>query len=152
MAPLSSSEEEALKEVYGAYGVAAHYAQMLESSLAHIVSVARALDGEADDRSTLDALLTEHSSQTLGRLINAARKHIALSPESAKLLSDALSARNDLVHHFFRREAEELFTGEDTNRLLRHLDGVGQLLLAAHNTALQIIDRMTEALERESDS
>ena len=107
-------------EIFRDFGFAAFTAQMLESSLVHILLAAEfagriSFPKKGDIETELFL-----SKKTLGQLI-AELKRAGMDEHTAELLDDALKARNFLMHHFFLWHAGDYVTEDGRGKMLKEL-------------------------------
>jgi hypothetical protein len=103
-------------------------AQLLEMNIRVLIAVLnRQFQAGIDERS----IIVEDDRQTLGRLIWEMKKHGDLDEGGARLLSEALDARNYLAHHFFALNAAALDSEDACEELLVVLSGQAKRIVAA---------------------
>ena len=109
-------EDDQAREVYAVYGLAAYMAAVLESGLAidltmlELISDIRNIKTEAEWQARHDTEMEKAHRLPLGAAIIRFRKKVALSEEASAVLSEALIARNYLIHHFFRDKIEQFYS------------------------------------------
>jgi len=95
------------KETYAFYGLAAYWAQVLESGALNLAIVLKLPDVNLVTQELFEELYANLTRRTLGQLLNQARNVIDIAEADQKYLDEALELRNLLVHHYFRNHAED---------------------------------------------
>jgi len=96
----SSDPAELRNELFRAVGRAVYTSQMLESQLALILAI---LKDELALQVDLHSLAAPDHKRSLGQLIGTLSEALPEPFEGRETLSEALEARNRVVHHFFVR-------------------------------------------------
>ncbi len=143
--------DEHVKTVYAHYGLAFYLAQSLEHGLANafvyvdlFARKARTVRTSEEWTAEFDSLMGRNFEQTLGRLIRDLREATAVPPELQAKLSQALTRRNWLSHHFFRERAEEFVSARGRDSMIRELEEAQVLFQAAEDLLDQTIKPMRE--------
>lgn len=107
-------------EIFRDFGFAAFKAQMLESSLVHVLLAADASGRiKLENKKNIEPELVL-SKKTLGPLIEELRKG-GVSADLGAILKDALDARNFLTHHFFNWYSEAFASENGRGTMLQEL-------------------------------
>lgn len=107
-------------ELFRDFGFAAFKAQMLESSLVHLLLAAdKSGMIKLENKKSIELELVL-SKKTLGPLIEELRKG-GISADLDEILKDALEARNFLTHHFFNWHSKAFATENERGSMLREL-------------------------------
>jgi hypothetical protein len=118
-----------IRHVFATYGLAMYQAQVLERGLANALTVARthSVGGTRED---FDAFLDQHQKETMGRLLNLLRPHVAADDALLVDLGEVLEKRNRLAHRFFREHDMNFMSFSGREEML------GELLAAADEFGL----------------
>jgi hypothetical protein len=135
-----------LQELWGKVGFIVHLSQMVEYNLANILSADELLR-EFEERDSMciieynkfaeksNALYQTLSTKTFGAILNRAEKIKFFSEDGLKLLREACSKRNYVVHHLFR---------DDLNS--KHLESDPQFYFEELETTIGLLHEINEVL------
>ena len=119
---LVSSEEA--KEVFAHFGLAIHFANVLEHGVVNAVFVASLLPRvrEFKDNEEWGRAIASHFEQmfsmTYGNMIQELRKTRAYSKSLIELLYKTKQTRDHLVHHFQRETADQMLTPDGRKQMI----------------------------------
>jgi hypothetical protein len=135
-----------LQELWGKVGFIIHLSQMVEYNLANILSADELLR-EFEERDSMciieynkfaeksNALYQTLSTKTFGAILNRAEKIKFFTEDGLKLLREACSKRNYVVHHLFR---------DDLNS--KHLESDPQFYFEELETTIGLLHEINEVL------
>ena len=135
-----------LQELWGKVGLIVHLSQMVEYNLANILSADELLR-EFEERDSMciieynkfakksNALYQTLSTKTFGAILNRAEKIKFFTEDGLKLLREACSKRNYVVHHLFR---------DDLNS--KHLESDPQFYFEELETTIGLLHEINEVL------
>ena len=135
-----------LQELWGKAGFIIHLSQMVEYNLANILSADELLR-EFEERDSMciieynkfakksNALYQTLSTKTFGAILNRAEKIKFFTEDGLKLLREACSKRNYVVHHLFR---------DDLNS--KHLESDPQFYFEELETTIGLLHEINEVL------
>lgn len=135
-----------LQELWGKVGFIVHLSQMVEYNLANILSADELLR-EFEERDSMciieynkfaeksNALYQTLSTKTFGAILNRAEKIKFFTEDGLKLLREACSKRNYVVHHLFR---------DDLNS--KHLESDPQFYFEELETTIGLLHEINEVL------
>ena len=137
---------QSLQELWGKVGFIVHLSQMVEYNLANILSADELLREfeERDSMCTIEynefakksnELYRTLSTKTLGSILNRAEKIRFFDEDGLKLLREACSKRNYVVHHLFR---------DDLNS--KHLESDPQFYFEELETTIGLLHEINEVL------
>ena len=112
------------KEPYAFFGLAAYWAQTLESGALNLAIVLRLPDVNLVTQDLFEELYSELTRKTLGQLLSQAKKAIDISEANIKYLDEALELRNILTHHYFREHAEDFVSEVGRQEMKEELQGI----------------------------
>lgn len=115
--------------MYARFGLAIYLCQTLELQLVNHLTAVRL--GSGIDLDQVDELLRGWFGDTMGRHVREVSRELAVSEETAALLSSALRQRNWLVHHYFRSRADQLGSASGIRIMADEIQGYCTELLAA---------------------
>ena len=135
-----------LQELWGKVGFIIHLSQMVEYNLANILSADELLREfeELDVMCIIEynkfaeksnALYQTLSTKTFGAILNRAEKIKFFTEDGLKLLREACSKRNYVVHHLFR---------DDLNS--KHLESDPQFYFEELETTIGLLHEINEVL------
>lgn len=135
-----------LQELWGKVGFIVHLSQMVEYNLANTLSADELLREfeERDSMCTIEynefakksnELYRTLSTKTLGSILNRAEKIKFFDEDGLKLLREACSKRNYVVHHLFR---------DDLNS--KHLESDPQFYFEELETTIGLLHEINEVL------
>ena len=128
------NRDDLVRDTYAHFGLAIYRAQVLEQGIVNAMVVARMPDRGHVTRQDIDAFMDRQFKHTLGQLLLELKKYVAVQDELARILSEALSKRNWLVHDYFKERAEEFVTDAGCHRMISELEGTQQLFKHADHT------------------
>lgn len=143
---MSEGINNALTDLWGKVGFIVHLSQMVEYNLANILSADELLR-EFEERDVMciieynkfaeksNALYQTLSTQTFGAILNRAEKIKFFTEDGLKLLREACSKRNYVVHHLFR---------DDLNS--KHLESDPQFYFEELETTIGLLHEINEVL------
>ena len=134
------NRDDLVRDTYAHFGLAIYMAQILEQAIVTTMVVARMPDRGHVTRQEIDAFMDRQFKQTLGRLLLELKKYVVVEDELARILSEALSKRNWLVHDYFKERAEEFVTDAGCHRMISELKENQQLFEHAEH-ALDMLVR-----------
>ena len=138
--------DQNLQELWGKVGFIIHLSQMVEYNLANILSADELLR-EFEERDSMciieynkfaeksNALYQTLSTKTFGAILNRAEKIKFFTEDGLKLLREACSKRNYVVHHLFR---------DDLNS--KHLESDPQFYFEELETTIGLLHEINEVL------
>ncbi|PLX69252.1 MAG: hypothetical protein C0602_07505 [Denitrovibrio sp.] len=133
-----SKEDYEARELYANFGLAIYLSQVLELSINNLMVYAF-LDSDKENIQTQeewkrlgDDLYSANYKKTLGKLITELkRSKISLPAEIEERLDEALSIRNFLSHHFFRKNCLSTLSSSGTNKLIIELQNYQKIFTNA---------------------
>ena len=143
---MSEGINNALTDLWGKVGFIVHLSQMVEYNLANILSADELLR-EFEERDVMciieynkfaeksNALYQTLSTKTFGAILNRAEKIKFFTEDGLKLLREACSKRNYVVHHLFR---------DDLNS--KHLESDPQFYFEELETTIGLLHEINEVL------
>lgn len=138
--------DQNLQELWGKVGFIVHLSQMVEYNLANILSADELLR-EFEERDVMciieynkfaeksNILYQTLSTKTFGAILNRAEKIKFFTEDGLKLLREACSKRNYVVHHLFR---------DDLNS--KHLESDPQFYFEELETTIGLLHEINEVL------
>jgi hypothetical protein len=150
------NQSENLHQLYAEYGMAAEKAQVLELEAGNVVLsfVAMAVDPKtisAADKIGYKKLVDEVDRKTLGNLLRQIRQIVEFDSTSEKVISDALSKRNYLVHGFFKTHNFAIFNESGQIKMRKELGEISKQMDVAHKH-LTAISQLLEKVAGRDDS
>ena len=140
-------EAATIDDVYATFGRAADTAQALEVDAGNVALATLAVfvkqPGENEkDKRLARAVLDDLNSKTLGALLKTVKKIVSLDAETEAKLTDALTRRNYLMHHFFPTHNFAINSPEGCAQMVGELAEIqislttGQAILGAATSVL----------------
>ena len=141
-----------LQELWGKVGFIIHLSQMVEYNLANILSADELLR-EFEERDVMciieynkfaeksNALYQTLSTKTFGAILNRAEKIKFFTEDGLKLLREACSKRNYVVHHLFRDDLESKHLESDPQFYFEELETTIGLLHEINEVLLNIFEQ-----------
>ncbi|RZF02961.1 hypothetical protein [Streptomyces albidoflavus] len=119
-------EDEQTREMYGRFGVAVYFADVLASGLVCVLAAAeveRAQAGRYRIDDPWDRMYADRKL-TMGALLNQVKEggHLAAHQDLIGPLDAALASRNELAHHFWVSRIEDSFSEAGRDRLVEDLE------------------------------
>jgi hypothetical protein len=128
-----------LDHVYRKFGQTAEVAQLIETELGTmlliILASERSLFTEPDSASAAEILETINR-QTLGQLLRKLKVKTEIVDDHEELLWNALQERNRLFHSFYRQHNFRRNSDEGRVLMLRDLEALHDVLLAAYKAIM----------------
>jgi len=122
-------EEEEIKSIYAAFGVAIYYAQCLEHGIVNsLVTIAlmpefsKGLIPLEQWPKMLDDFMNKHFETTLGTMIKALNRSIGVPSELQRMLEESRKTRNWLAHGYFRDRAEHFLSSDGRAKMMAELE------------------------------
>ena len=111
-----NSEEGQLNAVFACFGSAAQHGQLFEAALSEFLLAYNRLLKKSLTLADFEAVETSLHKKTMGALLTDFRKLVEISDDAvSSSLSDALRARNFLIHHYFLERRDKF--GREQGRL-----------------------------------
>ena len=141
-----------LQELWGKVGFIIHLSQMVEYNLANILSADELLR-EFEERDSMciieynkfaeksNALYQTLSTKTFGAILNRAEKIKFFTEDGLKLLREACSKRNYVVHHLFRDDLHSKHLESDPQFYFEELETTIGLLHEINEVLLNIFEQ-----------
>jgi hypothetical protein len=132
---ITKDEEESVKRVYVAFGVAVHTAQLVEKELALVLLLpshtgAKRLPSADEISKTKE----EVDRLTFGQLLRRLKKVATISPEFEKALDDGLKKRNYLIHNFFDSYGANIWISSTREKMIADLGTIHNALHSVYKT------------------
>jgi hypothetical protein len=121
---LANDEDDNHKEVYAHFGLAAYWAQCVESSLNLFFLIYRRVDDATLTVQALDSMEAASQKQTLGHLLRDFRKYVDFSPDCEDILKRALEKRNFLMHCFFEARVDNFMSRNGRDQMIEELTAI----------------------------
>lgn len=128
------SHDEHVKSVYAHFGLAVYLAQVLEHGLANALVFLDLLPNRADNpvprkqwEAEFDSFLERNFETTLGKMIRSLKAVTPIPSDLEAVLTDALTKRNFLAHHFFRERSDAFVSHEGRERMIEELQNAQAL-------------------------
>jgi hypothetical protein len=119
------TEEGQLNAVFACFGSAAQHAQLFESALGEFMLSYKLLLNSTPTVEALESMSNAERKKTMGRLLTDVRKYVTfLEPEIDHKLTEALDARNFLMHNFFLEREERFRSGLGRMAMINELLGI----------------------------
>ena len=128
------NRDDLVRDTYAYFGLAIYTAQVLEHEIVNAMVIARMPDRGHVTRQDIDAFMDRQFEHTLGQLVLELNKYVAVPDELERILSEALSKRNWLVHDYFRERAEEFLTDDGCHRMISELEEARKLFKHTDHT------------------
>lgn len=110
-----------IRELYYQFGIAAHWGQKLEKEICDLLLLPEFKRSGQFDVTTWDRTWERLNKDTLGCLCKKLAQHFKLVPSFQQLLDDSLERRNQLVHGFFSKNAQQLLDESSLPKLIQEL-------------------------------
>ena len=139
-----------LDEVYRKFGEVAEAAQLLETELGTIQLCAEGVEhgllaGDKGEFAT--EIYNKINKSTLGQLLVQLAKSAGFSGDLKLLLANALAARNQLFHSFYRKHNFRRNFDEGRAKMLEDLDRKHEMILEAYKAVMRLsgidLDKLT---------
>jgi len=114
-------DDEQTRDVYAHYGLAMYLAQILEHVIVNALVILRLPKKEKYTRQDIDEFMEGRFQKTLGSLLKHLKSEVALAPDLESALTEALSRRNYLAHHYFREKSESFVTRHGRAQMIQEL-------------------------------
>lgn len=121
------TRDDVVRDTYAHFGLAIYRAQVLEVGIVNAMVIGRMPDRQRIARHEIDAFMERSYRNTLGQLVRALAKYVAVPSAVAEVLDQALSRRNWLAHDYFRARAVEFSTDAGCLRMIDELQLAQQL-------------------------
>ena len=135
------SNSKQKREVFARYGLAMHYAQCIEKSLAMLISSVFNKEFMPSSPQVRNDFYNQAFSKTLGSLIKKLEKKITIPPNLNQDLNYALDKRNWLAHEYFYDRPGEIHTPEGRNKMINELSEIYENLRKIDDRLELIIDK-----------
>jgi len=122
-------EQESLKRLYIALGMAIHIAQLVEKELALVLLLPT--HSETKRSPTAEEITKtkeEVDRMTFGQLLRRLKRVATISPEFEQHLDEGLRKRNFLIHHFFDFYGADMCILSVRENMIAELDAIQRLL------------------------
>ena len=126
---MTPEDQESLKRLYIALGMAMHIAQLVEKELALVLLLPA--HSEAKRLPTADEIAKtkgEVDRMTFGQLLRRLKRVATISPEFEKRLDEGLRRRNYLIHHFFDLYGADMCISSVREKMIAELKAIHGLL------------------------
>lgn len=144
-------QDEHVKTVYAHFGLALYLAQCLEHGLANALLFADLMPARvgklvprAQWEQDFDAFMSRQFQQTLGQLVRTLGGVAPLPADLQETLTQALSLRNFLAHHFFRERAEAFMSRDGRDGMITELENAQRVFTTADGTLRTIVDALAK--------
>jgi len=134
------------RELFTFVGFVSFLAQGLEAEVTNLAVGLRAIGGTGLSPQEYEDLFVQHERRTLGSIFVAVRAHITLPIETEYAVSDAIDARNRLVHHFFRIHAENFMSATGRREMIAELRTMARVILTADALCSDLTDQLWASL------
>jgi hypothetical protein len=128
------SRDDHVKIVYAQFGLAVYLAQVLEHGLVNAIVFLDLLPNRAGKpvprkqwEAEFDSFLERNFEATLGKMIRSLKAVTLIPSDLETVLTDALTKRNFLAHHFFRERSDEFMSQEGRERMIDELQNAQAL-------------------------
>jgi|GEM_PF-817395 len=142
-------------ELYEKFGITAEAAQLFETALGSILLGSKGImegwfakENRSPDNKIETAFNERIERSTLGRLLKDVSGILILDDQIVEQFDSALSVRNDLFHHFYRRHNFSIQTSEGRTEMLDDLEKMHDELFHAWQLADAIGGTLTQHLLR----
>lgn len=135
------------EHVYEKFGKVAELAQMLETELGSLLFADEGLKQGAcsqDDWNSGHEVLAAIDKQTLGRLLKTYRDRFPAASDVDEVMSDALAARNRLIHGFYLSHGSRIETADGRDRMIADLEQIWTALWPAYEFAATLADLLLQ--------
>jgi hypothetical protein len=131
------SDDEQTRDVYAHFGLAMYLAQILEHGIVNALVILRLPEKDKYTRQDIDEFMEGRFQKSLGALLKHLKSEVALPQDLESTLTEALTRRNYLAHHYFREKAESFVTRSGRAQMLEQL-----------HVDQQLFERADEELEK----
>lgn len=105
-----NDQTDTYKDVFAHFGLTAYHAQCFEMELKNLILLCVRANNKTMPISILEQCESLLDKQTLGRLVGDIRKIVDFSDRCVSILKTALLQRNQLMHGFFERNAQNFLS------------------------------------------
>ena len=138
-------------DVFAAYGRAMHKGQALEFWLRVVVATKRTATNEFETQDQVEVAVATLSVSTLGTVFTALRK-LQRDDVLERQLTEAVSERNRLAHHFFA-QWDDRWTGVATNvQMIADLERITSLFADTIDRLVPLISGNLDIIGSDPDS
>jgi len=144
-------------DVYNAVGQALEAACLLEQEIGTSLLILNALETKSylsPDADAYAKLRAAIDRNTLGKALNSIKQQLSLSSDIETSFSDALDARNQLVHRFFAEHGLEISTPQGRDVMLAHVTELHRnlrtTLSLAQDISLKMLIELSSDLQKQS--
>lgn len=117
-------KKEVLAPVFFEAGAALYDCQSFEYGVAYLLYLLSRLGATGLDPAHCAAILDDEEKKTAGQLAQLLRKHLRIKEGLEEGLSNALRARNHLVHRFFIENVERMLEVREHDALVKEIRGL----------------------------
>ena len=126
---ITPEDQESLKRLYIALGMAVHMAQLVEKELALVLLLPTHSDAQRlPSAEEINKTKEEVDRMTFGQLLRRLKRVATISPEVERHLDEGLRKRNFLIHHFFDFYGADMCTPAIREKMIVELDNIQRLL------------------------
>jgi hypothetical protein len=126
---MTQQEEDQLRRLYIAFGMAAHTAQLVEKELA--LALLLPIHAEAKrhpTREEIEKTVEEVNRLPFGILVKRLKRFSAITPDEERYLDEALQKRNYLIHHFVDFYGADMCIGATREKMIGELTEIQSFL------------------------
>lgn len=137
------AHRKALRDLYFEAGAGLFDCQHFEYGIKVLIYVLSQQQFWSYDLHAAEKILEGRSKKTLGALIQILRDQGFLDEDIEKLLTDALAARNNLIHNYLSDNAERMILEMERKQMVREIRAFRRVIQQADRAIGKVIEGMT---------
>jgi len=140
-------KREVLQPIYFEAGAALFDCQSFEYGIAYLLYLFARFGSEGFDASNAVAILEGEEKKTAGQLIGLLKRHLKVSEGIEEALSEALKARNKLIHRYLVENVERMAEPKEHEDIVKEIRALRSRVHKSHQQLEPFVKALAEILD-----
>lgn len=136
-----------LKPIYFEAGAALFECQSFEYGIKYLLYLFARFGAEGLDPNNAVAILEDEEKKTAGELIRLLKRHLQVSEGIEQALTEALKARNKLIHRYFIENVERMAEPKEHDKIVKEIRLLRSKVKKSHQQLEPFVKALAEMLD-----
>ena len=139
-------KREVLQPIYLEAGAALFDCQSFEYGIAYLLHLCACSGAEGLDTINTIAILEDEEKKTAGQLIKLLKRHVKVSKGIEESLTEALKARNKLIHRYLLENVERMAEPNEHENIVKEIRSLRSQVRKSHQQLEPFVKALSEMI------
>ncbi len=147
MDKFEKQKRKVLQPIYFEAGAALFDCQSFEYGIAYLLYLFSRFGAEGLETSIAVAILDDEEKKTAGQLVGQLKRHLKVSKGIEESLTEALKARNKLIHRYLVENVERMADPMEHDNIVKEIRSLRSRVRKAHQQLEPFVKALAEILD-----